>query len=79
MQPVEGRDYTYHAGSSSNGRPVYYLVEEPDSLHSDRSPYNYEPADTSISSQVADYTQHGVQPGQQPASPDDFVIKGTLS
>ena len=54
-QPAaQSRDYSYHAGSAENGRPVYYVVEEPDSLHSDRSPYSYEPADThtSISDQV---------------------------
>lgn len=27
---------------------VYYTDEEPDSLHGDRSPYNYEPADTQV-------------------------------
>ena len=57
----QSRDYKYHAGSTNSGNPVYYVVEEPDSLHSDRSPYDFEPADThtSLSSQVADYTQSG--------------------
>merc|ERR1719211_460820 len=56
------RDYKYHAGATEEGRPVYYVVEEPDSLHSDRSPYDFEPADThtSLSSHVADYTQSGL-------------------
>ncbi len=57
------RDYKYHAGATDSGRPVYYIVEEePDDLHSDRSPYVYEPADThtSLVSQVADYTQQGI-------------------
>ena len=55
------RDYKYHAGATETGRPVYYVVEEPDSLHSDRSPYEFEPADThtSLSSQVSDYTHSG--------------------
>ena len=52
---------------------MYYVVEEPDSLHSDRSPYDFEPADThtSLSSQVADYTQSGYN---KPNS-GEFVIK----
>jgi hypothetical protein len=29
-------------------KPVYYLPEEPDSLHGDRSPYSFEPADMSL-------------------------------
>lgn len=40
------RDYSFRAGNTQKGRPVYYVVEEPDSLHSDRSPYTYEPADS---------------------------------
>jgi len=69
----ESRDYKYHAGSTEKGRPVYYVVEEPDSLHSDRSPYDFEPADThtSLSSHVADYTQSGLSQ----ATSGDFVIK----
>merc|ERR1719225_398912 len=69
----EARDYKYHAGSTEEGRPVYYVVEEPDSLHSDRSPYDFEPADThtSLSSQVADYTQSGYTQKNS----GDFVIK----
>ena len=52
---------------------MYYVVEEPDSLHSDRSPYDFEPADThtSLSSQVADYTQSGYTQKNS----GDFVIK----
>ena len=67
LQPQESRgqsarDYNFHGGDTSEGRPVYYVVEEPDSLHSDRSPYDFEPADThtSLSSHVADYTQSGL-------------------
>ena len=54
---------------------MYYVVEEPDSLHSDRSPYDFEPADThtSLSSQVADYTQSGYN--SQHTNSGDFVIK----
>ena len=40
------RDYNYHLGNTNSGRPVYYVVEEQDQLHDDRSPYTYEPADT---------------------------------
>ena len=56
-----------------NGRPVYYVVEEPDSLHADRSPYNFEPADNqdSFTGAVADFTHSGVSPANQ----NDFVIK----
>ena len=79
----ESRDYSYHAGNTDAGRPVYYVVEEPDSLHADRSPYNYEPADTqtSFSSAVADYTQAGANDplglGGTSAQADsnDFIIK----
>merc|ERR1719225_2432848 len=69
----EARDYKYHAGSTEEGRPVYYVVEEPDSLHSDRSPYDFEPADThtSLSSTVSDYTQSGLTQKNS----GDFVIK----
>ena len=70
----QSRDYKYHAGNTNSGNPVYYVVEEPDSLHSDRSPYDFEPADThtSLSSQVADYTQSGYK--NKPNS-GEFVIK----
>jgi len=69
----QSRDYKYHAGNTNQGNPVYYVVEEPDSLHSDRSPYDFEPADThtSLSSQVADYTQSGYTQKNS----GDFVIK----
>ena len=42
-------------------------------MHSDRSPYDFEPADThtSLSSHVADYTQSGLTQ----ATSGDFVIK----
>ena len=80
------RDYNYHAGNTNSGRPVYYVVEEQDKLHDDRSPYNFEPADTqtSFTSAIADYTQAGsynkqndplgAGPGAA-ADPGDFVIK----
>lgn len=58
----ESRDYSYHAGQTKAGRPVYYIVEDSvEDLHSDRSPYHFEPADshTSFSSAVSDYTQAG--------------------
>jgi len=73
FQQKESRDYNFHAGDTDGGRPVYYVVEEPDSLHSDRSPYDFEPADThtSLSSHVADYTQSGLTQ----ATSGDFVIK----
>jgi len=32
----ESRDYSYHAGQTNAGRPVYYVVEDDDELHSDR-------------------------------------------
>ncbi|XP_040572791.1 uncharacterized protein [Lepeophtheirus salmonis] len=71
-----GRDYTYKAGDTDNGRPVYYVVE--DDLHADKGPYNYEPADssssaasTSINFPVSDLTQSGISL----ANNDDFVIK----
>ncbi len=85
----EARDYKYHAGSTDAGRPVYYVVEDAinspsssESLHSDRSPYVYEPADTQTSL-VADYTQQGYsghhyqqqQQQQSSSSSGDFVIK----
>lgn len=70
--PAEQRDYSYHAGSTDQGRPVYYVVEdEPESgLHSDRSPYYYEPADTYTSlnqgqQQQYNYEQQQPQPQQQ--------------
>jgi hypothetical protein len=33
-------------------KPVYYLAEEPDSLHGDRSPFNFEPADMNLEDRV---------------------------
>jgi hypothetical protein len=29
----------------SQSKPIYFTSEEPDSLHADRSPYDYEPAE----------------------------------
>jgi hypothetical protein len=69
----EPRDYNYKGGKTQNGRPIYYVAEEPDSLHADRSPYNFEPADNqdSFTGAVADFTHSGVSPANQ----GDFVIK----
>jgi len=55
------------AESRSSSEPVYFIAEDPDSLHADRSPYTFEPADTHSS-------QHQ-QPSVISASNEDFVIK----
>jgi len=55
------------AESRSSSEPVYFIAEDPDSLHADRSPYTFEPADTHSS-------QHQ-QPAVISASNEDFVIK----
>lgn len=47
-----GTDYSYNSGSTVKGRPVYYVVEEPDTLHADRSPYAYEPAGLALGPQT---------------------------
>jgi hypothetical protein len=72
-EPSETRDHVFKAGNTQKGRPVYYVVEEPDSLHADRSPYNFEPADNqdSFTDAVSDFTHSGVSPANQ----GDFVIK----
>lgn len=69
----DARNYNFHAGNTKKGRPVYYVVEEPDSLHADRSPYNFEPADNqdSFTDTVSDFTHAGVSQANQ----GDFVIK----
>ncbi len=75
----EARDYTYHAGSTNSGRPVYYVVDDSaaasaaaeESLHSDRSPYTYEPADTHTSL-VADYTQQAYSGGPAAVGPGGY-------
>ena len=53
--------------SRSSSEPVYFISEDPDSLHADRSPYSFEPADTQQSS------PH--QAAVIAASNEDFVIK----
>ncbi len=86
-EDVEGleaqqRDYSYHAGETNQGRPVYYVVEdEPESgLHEDRSPYYYEPADSHTSLSQQGYggypnpqPHHHPHAEQQPQ--DNWVIK----
>ena len=47
--------------------PVYFISEDPDSLHADRSPYSFEPADT--------HSAHQQHAAVMPASNEDFVIK----
>ena len=47
--------------------PVYFISEDPDSLHADRSPYSFEPADT--------HSAHQQHPAVMAASNEDFVIK----
>ncbi len=41
-------------------KPVYYLPEEPDSLHGDRSPFNFEPADMVLEDPENVYPEHYV-------------------
>lgn len=48
--------------------PVYFLSEDPDSLHADRSPYTFEPA-------AQQAQQSARQPAVMAASNEDFVIK----
>merc|ERR1712109_84730 len=54
------------AESRSSSEPVYFITEDPDSLHADRSAYSFEPADS-----------HSTIPQQAviAASNEDFVIK----
>jgi len=54
------------AESRSSSEPVYFITEDPDSLHADRSAYSFEPADS-----------HSTVPQQAviAASNEDFVIK----
>jgi len=56
---------------------VYYLPEDPLTLHSDRSPYNYEPSSARLVPQYIQERQgeSGQSPGIMIASNDDFVIK----
>merc|ERR1719206_1272099 len=51
----------------SSSSPVYFISEDPDSLHADRSPYSFEPADTHSAPQP--------QAAVIAASNEDFVIK----
>ena len=51
----------------SSSSPVYFISEDPDSLHADRSPYSFEPADTHSAPQP--------QAAVMAASNEDFVIK----
>merc|ERR1719206_328877 len=51
----------------SSSTPVYFISEDPDSLHADRSPYSFEPADTHSAPQP--------QAAVLAASNEDFVIK----
>ena len=51
----------------SSSSPVYFIAEDPDSLHADRSPYMFEPADT--------HSYQHQQPAVISASNEDFVIK----
>ena len=53
--------------SRSSSSPVYFISEDPDSLHADRSPYSFEPADT--------HSAHQQQAAVMAASNEDFVIK----
>jgi len=55
------------AESRSSSEPVYFIAEDPDSLHADRSPYTFEPADA--------YSFNHRQPAVISASNEDFVIK----
>ena len=71
----EGETIVNKRQGKSAEEKQYYVFEQPDSLHSDRSPYNFEPADNHASSVVSDYTQRGQFHQQQQSSPNDFVIK----
>jgi len=55
------------AEERASSEPVYFISEDPDSLHADRSPYTFEPADT--------YSSQHQQPSVISASNEDFVIK----
>ena len=52
---------------SPENSPVYFLAEDPDSLHADRSPYMFEPADNHLALQQSTAVIS--------ASNEDFVIK----
>ena len=64
---------------SPRGSRLYYLQENPEQLHADRSPYNYEPANyNSFQSSVGnDYPNNPTHQGPQVmlASNDDFIIQ----
>eukprot|EP00092_Neocalanus_flemingeri_P047877 GFUD01054404.1.p1 GENE.GFUD01054404.1~~GFUD01054404.1.p1 ORF type:complete len:519 (-),score=150.78 GFUD01054404.1:91-1647(-) len=57
----------HQAEERASSEPVYFIAEDPDSLHADRSPYTFEPADSHAS-------QHQ-QSAVISASNEDFVIK----
>ncbi|XP_059086644.1 uncharacterized protein LOC131883237 isoform X1 [Tigriopus californicus] len=63
----QSKDYSYNSGSTVEGRPIYYVVEEPDTLHADRSPYAYEPAGLALGPQT-DQTQRNQLLDPQTAS-----------
>ena len=56
-----------YAEPRSSSTPVYFISEDPDTLHADRSPYSFEPADT--------HSAHQQQAAVIAASNEDFVIK----
>merc|ERR1719430_62312 len=62
---MESRQDEVYAMPESS--PVYFISEDPDSLHADRSPYSFVPADTHSA-----YQQHAAV---MAASNEDFVIK----
>jgi len=42
---------------NESGKQVYFTSEEPNMVHSDRSPYNFEPAD--VGGGLVDFSQSG--------------------
>jgi len=64
---MESRKEEVYAEPRSSSTPVYFISEDPDSLHADRSPYSFEPADT--------HSAHQQQAAVIAASNEDFVIK----
>ena len=57
------------------GNSVYYLSEQPDALHADRNPYNFEPASTNYVTNFEERVSHQQSPSIMKASNDDFVIQ----
>eukprot|EP00095_Tigriopus_kingsejongensis_P007147 maker-scaffold300_size216557-snap-gene-1.28 protein:Tk07147 transcript:maker-scaffold300_size216557-snap-gene-1.28-mRNA-1 annotation:"hypothetical protein DAPPUDRAFT_313644" len=66
---------SFNSGSHVKGRPIYYVVEEPDSLHSDRSPYAYEPADPSLGQSELPSRVDSGNTFADPQAASDYVIK----